>query len=220
MRIVMTWRRTLFAAVLAIALIAELVTASVLMNAAPKTAQLPLSIAVVGDSYSAGRYNRVVWPTLLAERTGWSVANFAQPGSGFVADGQGGHAFTYQVDRAQGTHSRIVLIVGGIADAGLWDKTRIGISAIDATNKTKLDGQQALVVGPTWYETPVPDDVKRVSDAISDAARQAGVPFLDALDPPWLTVAQMRDDLSGPTDEGQSAIADRIAAWLRTEVGR
>jgi hypothetical protein len=45
------------------------------------------------------------------------------------------------------------------------------------------------------------------------------VPFLGALDPPWLTRDLMRMDLSGPTDEGQSAIADRVAAWLRTEGG-
>jgi hypothetical protein len=30
----------------------------------------------------------------------------------------------------------------------------------------------------------------------------------------------MRADLKGPNDEGQSAIADKIAAWLRSEVAR
>jgi GDSL-like Lipase/Acylhydrolase family len=220
MPLLMNWRRAVFTVGLPIVLVAQIITASILVSTRPGTPQQPLSIAVVGDSYTAGLYNRVVWPTLLAERTGWSVANFALPDSGFVADGQGGHAFTYQVDRAQGTHPRIVLIVGGLADTGLPDTTRIGVGAIDAINKTKLDGLRALVVGPTWYERPVPDAVRRVSDAIRNVAEGAGVPFLDALDPPWLTSAQMRVDLSGPTDQGQSMLADRIAAWLRTEVGR
>ena len=57
----------------------------------------------------------------MAQRTGWSVANFALPDAGFVADGQGGHAFTYQVDRAQGANPRIIVIVGGIADTGFPD---------------------------------------------------------------------------------------------------
>jgi lysophospholipase L1-like esterase len=211
---------THFAVVVPIVLIAELVVASVLvLTAASKAPQSsPLSIAVVGDSYTAGNYNKVVWPTLLAERTGWSVANFALPGAGFVADGQGGHAFTYQVDRAQGTHPRIILIFGGLADTGLADMERVRMGAIDAINKINIDGQRALVVGPTWYETRVPKAVRRVSEAVRKVAEETGVPYLDALDPPLLTSDQMRDDLSAPTDEGQSALADKIAAWLRAEV--
>ena len=173
---------------------------------------------MVGDSYAAGSNNRVVWPTLLAQRTGWSVANFALPGAGYVADGQGGHAFTYQVDRAQGSHPQVVLIVGGIADTGLADNEPVKVGAIDAINKIKLGAEEALVVGPTWYMTPVPVSVRRLSDAIQKTAADARVPYLDALDPPWLTRALMQPDLSGPTDEGQSVIADKIAAWLRVEV--
>jgi hypothetical protein len=214
-------RRILFAVVVAIVLIAGVVAASVFgLTATSKAPPAPVSIAVVGDSYTAGIQNRVVWPTLLAQRTGWSVANFALPGAGFVADGQGGHAFTYQVDRAQGAHPRVILIVGGLADTGLADTGPVAVGAVDAINKVKLGGEQALVIGPTWYEQPVPKSVRRVSLAVQKVAAEAGVPYLDALDPPWLTTDQMRPDLSGPTDEGQSVIADKIAAWLRTEVGR
>ncbi len=212
-------RRTVFTLIIAAVLIGELVSASALA-AAVRTAPQPstLTIAVVGDSYTAGVQNRVVWPTLLAQRTGWHVANFALPNAGFVADGLGGHAFTYQVDRAQGLDPRIILIVGGLADDGSADMGPVSVGAIDAINKIKVGGQRALVVGPTWYETPVPDAVTLVSGAIGKVADGLGVPFLNALDPPWLTRGLMQPDLSGPTDEGQSVIADKIAAWLRTEV--
>jgi lysophospholipase L1-like esterase len=201
-------------------LTSELVTASVMALTADREApqELPMSIAVVGDSYTAGIQNRVVWPTLLAQRTGWPVSNFALPDAGFVADGRGGHAFTYQVDRAQAAHPRVIVIVGGLADGGLADMGPVSVGAIDAINKITLGGQLALVVGPTWYETPVPKPVVRVSDAVREVADEAGVPYLDALDPPWLTRDQMQPDLSGPTDQGQSVIADKIAAWLRIEV--
>lgn len=178
----------------------------------------PLRIAVVGDSYAAGIQNRVVWPTLLAQRTGWSVSNFALPASGFAADGQGGQAFTYQVDRAQASDPRVILIVGGLADAGSAEADPITFGAIDAINKVKRTGRQALVIGPTWYEVPVPASVRRVAFAVEQAATDAGVPYLDALDPPWLSRAAMRPDLSGPTDDGQSLIADRIGQWLQTRV--
>lgn len=204
---------------LAVSLVFQTLFASLLvMTARNAPPPAPITIAVVGGSYSAGVQNRVVWPTLLAARTGWSVANFALPKAGYVADGLGGHAFTYQVDRAQGVHPRAIVIVGGIADTGLADTSPISVGALDAINKIKLRGIQALVVGPTWYKTPVPDAVSRVSAAAEKVARQAAVPFLDALDPPWLTSGQMQPDLSGPTDAGQSVIADRIAAWLRAQV--
>jgi len=212
-------RRAVFVVPVAIVLIGEFITASAFaLPAARKAQPWPLSIAVVGDSYTAGSQNRVVWPTLLAQRTGWSVSNFALPGAGFVADGGGGHAFTYQVDRAQGAHARIIVVVGGLADDGSADMGRVSIGAIDAINKIKVGGERALMIGPTWYETPVVASVRRVSDAVQKVAEGAGVPYLDALDPPWLTPGQMQDDLSGPTDEGQSVMADKIGAWLRAEV--
>jgi hypothetical protein len=205
---------------LAVSLMFQIVFASLLVvNAGGKAPQAPITIAVVGGSYTAGVQNRVVWPDLLAARTGWSVANFALPDAGYVADGLGGQAFSYQVDRAQSVHPRAIVIVGGIADTGLPPYTdAISVGAREAINKIKLSGKQALVVGPTWYEIPVPDAVRRVSEATDKVAHEAGVPFLDALDPPWLTSGEMRSDLSGPTDIGQSLIADRIATWLRAQV--
>lgn len=215
------WRRTLFVLTVTTLLIGELVAVSAWgMTAKGQAPASPLRIAVVGDSYSTGIHNSAVWPTLLAQRTGWSVANFALPDAGFAAEGRGGHAFTNQVDRAQGAYPQIVLIVGGLADTGLPYTKPITIGARDAINKVKLGGERALVIGPTWYSMPVPDSVGRVSQVVERVASEAGVPFLDALDPPWLRPDLMRPDLSAPTDEGQSVIADKVAAWLRNEVGR
>ena len=184
-------------------------------SSAPSSA---LAIAVVGDSYSAGRNNEVVWPTLLAQRTGWSVANFAQPDAGFAVDLQGGHAFSFQVARAEQVHPRAIVIMSGVADAELAFTGALAAGAADAIDKIKLVGSKALVIGPTWYDTDIPEAIRNLSDQIHKAADDAGVPFLDALDPPWLTVDQMQADLGGVTDEGQSVIADKVAAWLRTEV--
>ena len=84
--------------------------------------------------------------------------------------------------------------------------------------KIKVAGMQALIIGPTWYSADIPEGIRRVADQVREAADAAGVPFLDALDPPWLSMDQMQADLGGITDEGQSAIADKVAAWLRNEV--
>jgi hypothetical protein len=203
-------------AVLAVGLVSGVVGWRVAQQERP--AARPLTIAVVGDSLTAGSNNQVVWPTLLAQRTGWAVANFALPGAGFAADGRGGYSFPHQVDRALQVHPEVVLFIGGVDDGSYAWTGAIGSAVTDALNKVKLAGPQALVVGPTWYGATVPKAMTVVSDEIGQASEKADVPFLNALNPPWLTIDQMQPNLGGPNDQGQSVIADKVAAWLRTEV--
>lgn len=196
---------------------AAITAAAMVLFHKPATTE-PVTIAVIGDSYTAGRLNRVVWPTLLAQRTGWSVSNFALPGSGFAADGPGGYAYSWQVDRALAADPHTVLIVGGVDDGGFSGTGNITQGAVDAINKVIRAGKQVLVVGPIWWGLPIPPTVTGISDEIQKAAEQTDVPFLNGLDPPWMGPDQMLADRSGPNDDGQSVIADKIAAWLRTEV--
>jgi lysophospholipase L1-like esterase len=220
----MSWmigrHRNAIQVVVGVLLAGELALASAIAGSPAAIPQVSLTIAVVGDQNTAGIKNRVVWPTLMAARTGWSVSNFALPEAGFAADGMGSQAFTYQVDRAQAGRPQVILLVTGTADAAVPEPDAITVGAVDAISKAIRGGEQVAVVGPMWYETPIPDSIWRVNDAVRKAAEQAGVPFFDAIDPPLLTRKLMNSDLSGPSDEGQSAIADKIAAWLRTQVVR
>jgi hypothetical protein len=214
-------RRSTPSAVAAVVLTGAIVAASLVLTTCTREADSswPLSVAVVGDAFTAGESNGVVWPTLLAQRTGWSVSNFAMSDAGFAADGRGGHAFTHQVERAQAARPRIILITTGQADNDLPEMTAVTVGAIDAFDKIQLGGQRALVIGPIWYAQPVPKKVKMVSEAVREAARIADVPFLSGIDPPWLSAGLMQGHLHSPNDAGQSVIADRVAAWLRTEIG-
>lgn len=208
------------AALLVIVFAAMLSTAALLPAREPRQvdAVRPLSIAVIGDSFTAGEFNGVVWPTLLAQRTGWTFSNFALPDAGFAADGRGGHAFTHQVDRALAAHPSVILIVAGQADNGVRNMDVIAVGVRDALNKATRSGSRVLVVGPTWYESPVPEQVVMVSATVARIAEETGVPFLRATNPPWLDASQMGPNLRSPNDAGQSAIADEIAAWLPTEL--
>jgi hypothetical protein len=211
------WRRAALAVVLVGVLIGGIIVMRTLAKR-PVAGPPPVTIAVVGDSYSAGHNNQVVWPTLLAQRTGWSVANFAQPDAGFAVDMQGGHAFSYQVQRAAQVHPRAIVIMSGTADVTAAYSGAIDATAADALQRIQLTGAEAFVIGPTWYGTDIPEALRILSNEIHKAADTAGVPFLDALNPPWLTIDQMQADLGGATDAGQSVIADKVAAWLRSEV--
>ncbi|GAA4471185.1 SGNH/GDSL hydrolase family protein [Rhodococcus olei] len=179
-----------------------------------------LRVAVVGDNYTAGVQNRAVWPTLMAQRTGWEVSNFALPGTGYVADGAGGQAFTYQVDRARAAAPDVILVFGGLEDTGLPETGSVSVGATDAINKIVLGGERALIIGPPWYQAPAPAAVTGVSDAVGEVARAAGAPYLDAAHPPLLTTDLMQADLSWPSDAGQAVLADRIADWIRSMVIR
>lgn len=206
--------------VVAVVLGAQLALAFAISGSSAAAPLPPLSIAVIGDQNTAGMNNRVVWPTLMAERTGWAVSNYAQPEAGFAADDSGGKSFSYQVDRAQAGRPKVILLATGTADASMHVMEAVTVGAVDAINKAVRTGHQVAVVGPIWYENPVPDSIWRVNDAVENAAKSAGVPYFNAVDPPLLSVALMQSDLSGPSDQGQSVIAEKIAAWLRTEVVR
>jgi hypothetical protein len=189
------------------------------LAATPDTApRPPLSVAVVGDHNTAGMQNGVVWPTIMAQRTGWAVSNFALPNTGFAAYGMGQQTFANLIDRAEAAHPQVILLADGTADASVFNLEAIKIGAMDAINKITRTGAQAAVVGPIWYESPAPDPLRRVNAVIGAVAKDAGVLYLDALDPPLLTRDLMYPDLSGPTDQGQSVIADKIADWLRNEI--
>ena len=166
----MSWmsgrHRNVIQVVVGLLLVGELALASAIAGSPAAMPQAPLTIAVVGDQNTAGIKNRVVWPTLMAARTGWSVSNFALPEAGFAADGMGGQAFTYQVDRAQAGRPQLILLVTGTADASVPEMEAVTVGAADAINKIIRGGEQVAVVGPIWYETPVPDSVWRVNDAV------------------------------------------------------
>jgi lysophospholipase L1-like esterase len=212
--------RNVIQVVVGLLLVGQLAVASAITGPPASQPHAPLSIAVIGDQNTAGLNNRVVWPTLMAERTGWPVSNYALPEAGFAADGTGAQSFSYQVDRAQAGHPQMILLVAGTADASVQEIEAVRVGAVDSINKVIRGGERAAVVGPIWYETPVPDSVWRVNDAVQKVAETAGVPYFNAVDPPLLTRDLMQSDLGGPSDKGQSVIADKIAAWLRTQVVR
>lgn len=203
---------------LALLLVAQFAMASALAATPAAPIRAPLSIAVVGDHNTAGMQNGVVWPTLLAERNGWEVSNFALPNTGFAAYGMGQQTFSNLIDRAQAVRPQVILLADGTADASVYNVEAVKIGATDAINKITRGGALAAVVGPMWYESPAPEPIRRVNDVIAAVAKEAGAPYFDALEPPLLSRDLMYPDLSGPTDRGQSVIADKIAGWLRDEV--
>ena len=58
------------------------------------------------------------------------------------------------------------------------------------------------MIGPTVYEQPIPPTVAAVSDEIRKAAEQTKTPFLNALNPPWLTPDRCSPTVAAPMTTG------------------
>lgn len=176
----------------------------------------PLDVLVVGDSYTAGANNDVLWPDLLAQELGWRMTNVAEGGVGYVNPAQTGRTFVVQAVEALATASPdLVLFVGGRNDR--FEAANVEAAATEAftTVRTAAPDAQLVVVGPIWDASQVPEGVVEVNEAVAAAAASTEATFIDALALDWLDdPAIIQDDGTHPTDEGQRVLAARIGEQL------
>ncbi|GGG09355.1 hypothetical protein GCM10007304_24280 [Rhodococcoides trifolii] len=187
--------------------------------AAPVTvvsAPAQAAVAVIGDSFSAGSDNDVVWPEVLAERYGWGLENASQGGAGYVAgDGVLG-TFTDQVDAVVANPVDVVLVVGSENDVDA-DPSAVGVAASDLYRRLELEAPSArvVVIGPIWSVGDPPPELTPVGDAVRSAAESAQLSYVDPLPLRWLADPTLiQDDGDHPTDAGQAQLADDIADAL------
>ncbi|OZF51312.1 hypothetical protein CH291_07035 [Rhodococcus sp. 14-1411-2a] len=201
-----------------IAAVALVVAAVVRDDAPPPTvtaADTPLKVSVVGDSYSRGLPDTVVWPTLAAESTGWSVNNVSIFSAGYVAtDGNGTYAD--QIDAAVADDPDVVFVVGGINDVGKPPEL-IMQRAIDTLGELARRAPRAklVVMGPIWHEIPVPEAAAVIDDSVRAAASMLRLPYLSVVGEDWLVPEGMiQEDGIHPTEAGQRVLAQQIVASL------
>ncbi|MDV6260064.1 SGNH/GDSL hydrolase family protein [Rhodococcoides yunnanense] len=208
-------------AAVAVALVAAvaLVVAAVVRDNDPTptvtAVDTPLKISVVGDSYSRGLPDTVVWPALAAESTGWSVNNVSIFSAGYVAtDGNG--SFADQIDAAVADNPDVVFVVGGINDVGKPPEL-ITQRAIDTLGELarRVPRAKLVVMGPIWHEIPVPEAAAVIDDSVRAAAEMLRLPYLSVVGEDWLVPEGMiQEDGIHPTEAGQRVLAQQIVASL------
>lgn len=205
-------------AVVAVAVVALCVFAVTRHDDPPAAPQADTTfrVTVVGDDYSAGRNNKVVWPDLLARSTGWQVDNASSIGAGYVSSGAKG-TFQTEVSSALDQNTDAVVIFGGLNDVGrpaaLVTQRASDLIGFVARSSP---GTRIVVVGPAWHELPTPMAVSTINTAVESAAQTMRVPFLDVAGDGWLDGRGLiqSDDIH-PTDSGQRVLADRLGELLR-----
>lgn len=214
--------------VLAVLLVAATATATiVLTDHAPETvASAPddaVRVSVIGDSYSSGFANYMVWPSLVAARSQLSVSNEAFPGTGYVGGAGHNGQFAAQIDKALASKPAVIVVFGGMSDAfgGMSDAlkpddlitqsaTELFMELIRRAPTVKL-----MVLGPIWHTDPVPEPFIRLNSAVASAASATHTTYIPLIQEKWLVGdGLIQDDGFTPTDEGQSVLARQLGPIL------
>jgi hypothetical protein len=171
----------------------------------------PVRVSVIGDSYSAGSNNDVVWPSLVAAGSPLSISNVAVADASYAGGaGQSGR-FADQIDMALASKPDVIVVFGGLGDAGLPDE-QITQSAIDlfAELVRRAPGVKLVVFGPIWHTDPVPDVFLALDADIASAARTTHTTYIPLIRDKWLMADGLMQGDVAPTDEGQSVLARKL----------
>jgi lysophospholipase L1-like esterase len=167
-------------------------------------------LAVIGDSYTAGADNPMMWPSKVAAKYGYKVKNVAVGGTGY--SGTAG-TFGDQLSAAVAAKPTVLIIAGGRNDALRASEVRVSAADLLSKAKQQLPGTRIIVIGPMWDSTAPISGVEDVNDAVQKAAAGANVEFHDALSENWLHDPNwIRDDKVHPNDEGEAQLAEHIGS--------
>lgn len=183
------------------------------------------TVDILGDSYTSGTaiggLGQAGYPQIVARMNGWQVKNLAVGGTGYVTSiynlpifGAPIHIGTIAEDRPD-----LVLVVGGRNDLTV-SAEQIGAAALQLyrTLINVSPRSRVVVVGIIW-PGPVPPSVSAANGALRDAAKTAGVDFIDPISEGWFqegaSIRMIGSDGVHPTDAGHAYIANLLERDLR-----
>lgn len=172
-------------------------------------------LVVIGDSYSEGFDNSVVWPQLFADARGYRLANLSHTGTGYVNQGR---STTYgeRIAAAEVQDPSIIIFAGSRNDI-LFAAEDIRVAAERAFKvaRDRFPNARVIAVGPIWDNSEPTAIVRAINDAVAAAAAARDVEFIDALAGNWLgDPSVIHFDGIHATDEGQQELADGVEAAI------
>jgi acyl-CoA thioesterase I len=195
--------------------------------ASTDSAPAPTSVtfAVLGDSYSegAGASPGRGWVEHFGEDMCWSLMNLsAEFGTGYTDSGDqatpGFARFNERIGDVVAGQPKVVIVQGGANDADATpEQITAEASKVFGSLRTAL-GENATIVAIGPVPTPLtdPPSLAPVSAAISAAASQFGVDFIDPVAEDWLSnPTYFSVDQFHPNDQGYAQFASNLEASLR-----
>jgi lysophospholipase L1-like esterase len=204
--------------------VATAATTVALTRTSPKTVvaapESILRVAVIGDSYTSGLNNTVVWPSLLASHSQLALSNVAFPGAGYVGGTGESGPLADQADKALASKPDVIVVFGGINDVGR-SSDLITQAAIDLFTSLARRAPNAslLVFGPIWHEPNLPQSFYALDDAIAAGARSSHARYTSLIREGWLVGdGLIQADQVHPTDAGQMVLERELGPLLLAQV--
>ena len=185
------------------------------------------AVSIIGDSFTGGSpqggYDIAGWPSLTYRRlyTPDSPIFFvtsAKGGSGYVNQGPSRTTFVTEAERVVNQYTDLVVFFGSQSDVN--EIGQVEQSVRDAISVVRKNAPQAkiLIIGPAWTRGELTPEIRKVQEAVGDAARLPGVQYVDPISEGWFFGRE--GDLVGadgvqPNDAGHLYMADRIEPLIR-----
>jgi acyl-CoA thioesterase-1 len=172
-------------------------------------------LVVIGDSYSEGFDNSVVWPELFADARGYRLDNLSHTGTGYVNEGRM-NTFGERIAEAEVLDPSIIMFAGSRNDI-LFAAEDVRVAAEQAFEaaRDRFPEARLIAIGPIWDSSEPSALVREINDAVAAAAAAREVEFIDALAANWLQdPAVIHFDGIHATDEGQQDLADGVEAAI------
>jgi len=176
--------------------------------------------AFLGDNYTAGAGASTPtksWASVLTDQLDLVGKRFSVSGGGYAKPGDGGRTYLSLVDSVVAYHPDLVVVSGGRNDTAddpstLADKTNQLFDELRA----KLPKAKIVAIKPWWGDSPHPEELSTVDDAVRAAVTAVKGTYL-AVDDPLVGHADWMADGANPNDAGYRKIADSVASALRRQ---
>jgi hypothetical protein len=183
----------------------------------------------VGDDYAAGGGGVVeTFARITSRRMHWVYLRDAQPGTGFVADGQqwsssnGPYLSRLARDRSQ-FRPDYVIVTGGRNDAEQRTAAvrNAATGYLPALHRA-FPKARLIIVAPFWVDSDPPSTLLALRDTERGVARKLGATFVDPLAARWITndnqATYIRADRVLPNPDGHQYLAQRLSGALQSVI--
>jgi lysophospholipase L1-like esterase len=181
------------------------------------------SVSFVGDSWTEGIGAEGLrgFAVRTAEQLDWDSRVLGVGGSGYSVAGRGS-TFGQRIDPALAGDPDVVVVQGSLNEQrSTVEALRPAATETLARLHAEADPDtQIVVLGASYTPGTPPEVIDWINDAVSDAAAEASVLYVDVAAENWTDPVDpaVWADPNHPNDLGHQLIADRLAPLLRSVV--
>jgi lysophospholipase L1-like esterase len=181
-------------------------------------------VTILGDSWTVGlgATDHVGYAQRALAVLGWNWRNLGVSGSGYSVPGAYGSEYEERIDEVAASRPDVVVVQGSLNERSSTPaRLREAAERTLTELREEVDPTVPIVVVGASYNPGTPDaTIDWINAAISAAAADAGLSFVDAAQEGWTDPddPSQWSDVIHPNDRGYELIAERMVPLLRSLV--